>query len=207
MRYDPQKHHRRSIRLKGYDYTQPGAYFVTLCTQGRAHLFGEVVDGEMRLNEAGLVAEQCWRAIPDHFPHTVLDAYVVMPNHLHGIVWIVVGARHAVPLPTPAVPLPTAEQFGRPVPASLPTIIRSFKSAVTNRINALRQTPGASIWQRNYYEHIIRNEDALNRIRTYIQENPLRWARDRENLTRMDTDDFDAWLESLCRPMRSQGVN
>ena len=87
--YDPIHHHRRSIRLKGYDYTQAGAYFITICTHDRAHWFGEVVDGEMRLNDAGRIADQCWRDIPAHFPHVKLDACVIMPNHVHGILWIV----------------------------------------------------------------------------------------------------------------------
>lgn len=183
MKYDPYGHgmpcpNRRSIRLQGYDYTQPGAYFITIVTQDRECLFGEVADGEMRLNEAGRVVEQCWLAIPDHFPRAALDAFVVMPNHIHGIVWIV-GARHAVPLPGD-VPIPT-EQFGKPIPGSIPTIIRSFKSATTKRINEYRQTPGLPVWQRNYYEHIIRDDDELNRIRKYIANNPLQWALDREN--------------------------
>ncbi|GAB4531582.1 MAG: hypothetical protein Kow0063_11050 [Anaerolineae bacterium] len=87
--YGPAHHHRRSIRLKGYDYTQPGAYFVTMCTHNRAYLFGAVVDGEMRLNALGEVARQCWLAIPDHLPHATLDEFVIMPNHVHGIIWIV----------------------------------------------------------------------------------------------------------------------
>ena len=85
MLYDPNRHHRRSIRLKEYDYTQPGAYFITICTHDRAGLFGEIVDGEMRLNDCGRVAEQCWLDIPSHFPHAELDAFVIMPNHVHGI--------------------------------------------------------------------------------------------------------------------------
>jgi hypothetical protein len=102
MPYDPQKHHRRSIRLKGYDYTQPGAYYVTLCTKARQCLFGDVIKGEMRLNSLGYIAFTCWQAIPNHFPHVELDAFVLMPNHLHGILVIsdtvVVGATHASPL-------------------------------------------------------------------------------------------------------------
>jgi REP element-mobilizing transposase RayT len=98
MPYDPQKHHRRSIRLKGYDYTQPGAYYITLCTKARQCLFGDVVKGEMRLNALGDLAFTCWQAIPNHFPHVELDAFVIMPNHLHGILVISdtrVGATHA----------------------------------------------------------------------------------------------------------------
>ena len=97
MPYDSQKHHRRSIRLKGYDYTQPGAYYITLCTKARQCLFGDVVKGEMRLNSLGYIAFTCWQAIPNHFPHVELDAFVIMPNHLHGILVIsdtLTRARH-----------------------------------------------------------------------------------------------------------------
>ncbi len=187
-RYDPDRHHRRSIRLKGYDYAQAGAYFVTLCTQGRACLFGEAVDGEMRLNARGEIVRQCWADMPIHFPRVALDAFVIMPNHVHGIIVLaddaLVGARHAVPLPN-AVPVPShreqMERFGQPVAGSIPTIIRSFRSAVTYRLNALRGTPGTPVWQRNYYEHIIRNERAMIAIREYILNNPIQWAVDREN--------------------------
>jgi REP element-mobilizing transposase RayT len=141
-----------------------------------------------------------WLAIPDHFPHTALDAFVIMPNHIHGVIWIVdasnVGARHAVPLPN-TVPLPNAvhqsqpEQFGNPIVGSIPTIVRSFKSAATKRINEYRGTPGATVWQRNYYEHIIRTEETLARVRDYILTNPLRWHLDRDNPNCTGKD--DAW--------------
>jgi putative transposase len=88
MAYDPEKHHRRSIRLKGYDYTQPGAYFITICTHGRECLFGEIIDGEMHLNEAGQIVVQTWQDLPNHVPNVQLDAFVVMPNHVHGIIII-----------------------------------------------------------------------------------------------------------------------
>ena len=184
--YGPFFLRRRSIRLKGYDYAQPGAYFVTLCTQGHVCLFGDIVDGEMQLNEYGRVVRQCWDEIPDHFPHAETDAFVIMPNHIHGILWIVhppvgarpVGARHAAPLQEAC---PRVEQFGKPVPGSIPTIVRSLKSAAAQRINALRGTPGVPIWQRNYYEHIVRGERDLDAIREYILANPARWPADPEN--------------------------
>ena len=208
MTYDPKRRHRRSIRLKGYDYTQPGAYFVTICTHNREPLFGRMVDGDMVLNVFGEMVWAWWREIPDHFLHVELDAFVAMPNHVHGIIWIVghhvraryaknvgatharaknVGARHAVPLQNGET-IPRYEQFCKPVPGSIPTIIRSFKSAVTRRINEMRDTPGARVWQRNYYEHIIRNDRALNAIRHYITENPLSWHLDRYNPDRRGTD-------------------
>jgi len=182
MPYDPQKHHRRSIRLKGYDYTQPGAYYVTLCTEARQCLFGDVVKGEMRLNSLGHIAFTCWQAIPEHFPHVELDAFVVMPNHLHGILVIsdtLVGATHASPLHHPNV-LSLRKPCG-PTPKSVGAIVGSYKSAVSKGINAICNTEGNSIWQRNYYEHISRDEESLHNIRQYIVENPWRWANDPEN--------------------------
>jgi putative transposase len=174
MPYDPQKHHRRSIRLKGYDYTQPGAYYITLCTKARQCLFGDVVKGEMRLNSLGYIAFTCWQAIPNHFSHVELDAFVIMPNHLHGILVIrdtLVGATHASPL----------HNLCGPAPKSVGAIVGSYKSAVSKHINAICNTKGNSIWQRNYYEHINRNDESLHNIRQYILENPWRWAGDPEN--------------------------
>ncbi|MHC5614763.1 MAG: transposase [Nostoc sp.] len=170
MPYDPRIHHRRSIRLKGHDYTQPGAYFITLCTQGRQCLFGNVVKGKMQLNYLGHIAFNCWEAIPDHFPHIELDTFVVMPNHLHGVL---VGARqcHA----------PTTEQFGKPVCGSTSTVIRSYKSVVSKSINIIWHTKEQSIWQRNFYEHISRDQKSLDHIRQYILDNPQRWTDDPEN--------------------------
>jgi len=177
VRHDPEKHHRRSVRLRGYDYAQPGAYFVTICTHERECLLGEIVDGEMVLNEYGHIVRACWEVIADHFPHVTLDTFVIMPNHVHGIIMIdsPVGARHASPLPSDVTP-PRGPKGG-----SVGAIVGSFKSAVTRRINEMRGTPGMTIWQRNYYEHIIRDEDDLHDIRRYILENPLKWALDREN--------------------------
>jgi len=189
--YDPNRHHRRSIRLKGYDYTQPGAYFITIVTYERMPLFGEIVNGEMRLNEYGQMVRDEWFQTAVVRPYVVLhpDEFVVMPNHVHGIIWIVdtnadggddVGARRRR--------APTAEQFGKPIPGSIPTIVRSFKSMTTRRINLLRNAPGTPVWQRNYYDRIIRHERALNAIRQYIIENPRRWQMDRENQARTAPD-------------------
>ncbi|MDT7973589.1 MAG: transposase [Armatimonadota bacterium] len=184
MRYDPDRHHRRSIRLRGYDYRQPGAYFVTIVTQDRACLFGEVVGEEMHLNELGkIVWEEWFRSAEIRQEIELLpDEFVAMPNHVHGIVWIVefpVGAHGRAPLHH--APL-------QRLPRSLASFIAGFKSATTKRINALRGTPSAPVWQRNYYEHIIRDEKSLNRIRQYIAENPLRWHLDAENPNRIGDD-------------------
>jgi len=175
-RHDPDHHHRRSIRLRGYDYSRAGAYFITVCTQGRACLFGEIVDETMILNGAGRVVEKCWTDIPAHFPHIELDGFVVMPNHVHGILLITetVGANNYSPLRSP----PSSQQ--RPgTSKTIGAVIRGFKIGVTKwmRKDALIH----NIWQRNYYEHIIRSEDALQRLREYIMTNPIRWAEDPEN--------------------------
>jgi putative transposase len=181
-KFDPEIHHRRSIRLKGYDYAQEGAYYVTIVTWRREFLFGEVVKQEMRLSQHGKIVDECWRSIPEHFPHVELGAYVIMPNHVHGIIVInhmdenriatntsqSVGARHASPLRPRGVS-----------PDSLGAIVGSFKSAVTKRIG--RELNETGIWQRNYYEHIIRNDKDLQNKTDYIEANPLLWDQDDEN--------------------------
>jgi putative transposase len=172
---------RRSIRLPQFDYTQPGAYTVTICTQPGAPMLGRITDGVVRLNDYGKVVEHCWRQIPAHNHAVDVDAFVLMPNHLHGIVFLAQDA----PGRGTACRAPT-ERFGQPVPGSLPTLIRSFKSAATRRINLLRGTPGGRVWQRGYYERVIRNERELNAVRRYIAYNPLRWALDPENPANSD---------------------
>ncbi len=190
---DPQKYHRRSIRLQNYDYAQAGAYFVTICTHGRASLLGEIVDGEMRLNIAGEAVIACWQNLPRHFSNVELDAFVVMPNHVHGIIVITeaeVGAKqsekaiavHRDTAPTASPLRMTNEQMPHGTqPGSLAAIIQNFKSVSARKINAVRFTPGQTVWQRNYYEHVIRNENDLAHIRNYIVANPVRWAEDENN--------------------------
>lgn len=190
MKYDPEKHHRRSIRLKGYDYRQTGAYFVTICTQNRACLFCKVVDGEMRLNEAGQMVLAEWNVLPERFPMVELDAFVVMPNHTHGIIVItndIVGAG-LVPAQNDAglVPAPAPERATKRVPPTLGDVVGAFKSRTTvlyaSGVKQLGWTPfPGRLWQRNYYERIICDEESLNRIRRYILQNPVRWTMDREN--------------------------
>lgn len=175
MKYDPDKHTRRSIRLHEYDYTQPGAYFVTICIHQRECLLGEIVDGLMSTNSWGEIVRDEWLQTAILRPGVELDVFVVMPNHFHGIISIASDRRGT------ARRVPTREQFGGPVSGSVPTLIRAFKSATTRRINAIRDTPGLPVWQRNYYEHIIRSEEALNSAREYIANNPLRWHLDCEN--------------------------
>ena len=197
---------RRSIRLKDYDYSQSGTYYVTIVTWHRDLLFGEVKEGKTILNEIGKVADECWRAIPEHFPNVELGAYVVMPNHMHGIIYIhqPVGATHGDRLDTiydvgaahahdgrgttPALragasvyraPTENIEQFGKPVKGSLPTIVRTYKAAVTRRVG--RELNATGIWQRNYYEHIIRDEKDLQNKTDYIEANPSLWDEDENN--------------------------
>ena len=170
MRLDSERHYRRSLRLKGYDYSRDGAYFVTICTKNRECLFGEIVNGSMLLTPFGEIVGACWDDLPCHYQHMELDAFVVMPNHIHGVIVLadtVVGAGFK--------PAPTRKRHG------LPEIIRAFKTFSSRRINGLRNAPGTSLWQRGYYEHIIRNENSLNDIRNYIQFNPAMWQWDREN--------------------------
>jgi REP element-mobilizing transposase RayT len=202
MTDDPYRHHRRSIRLKGYDYAQPGAYFITICTQDRAYLFGEVVDGEMRLNEYGKVVEFTWHDLVNHVSGIALDAFVVMPNHVHGIVIITDGPAATTAVgagsePAPTEPAPTEPAPTEPAPTlnrhGLPEIVRQFKTFSARRINALRGTLGVPVWQRNYYEHVIRDEESLSRIRQYILENPARWAVDRENPAAVQPEPEGAW--------------
>lgn len=179
--------HRRSVRLRGYDYASVGAYFVTICAAERACVFGAIVDGAMRLNEAGWVVENEWHHLPIRFPHITLDAAIVMPNHWHGIIVLTddVGAGFPRPHPTNTIAqddgfcslgAETAPLRGKR--ESLGQIVAFFKYQTTKRINVLHGTPGARIWQRNYYEHIVRNEADLARLREYIVNNPLRWELD-----------------------------
>jgi len=193
MKYNRQIHNRRSVRLQNYDYSSEGAYFVTLCTQNRECLFGEIVNEQMILNEYGKIVEQCWNDLPNHYDNIVLDAYVIMPDHFHGIILITdnVWAIHELPIhELPIHELPRQNQHELPIHESpiqspqqrrkmlLPKIIGRFKMNSAKQINQMRNTPGISVWQRNYYEHIIRNEKSLENIRNYIINNPLQWYYD-----------------------------
>ncbi len=188
---------RRSIRLPGYDYSQPGAYFVTICTQDRRCVLGDIVDGEMHLNPTGRTVDETWQWLARRYTHLDLDRWVVMPNHLHAILHIVPHVGAGFPCPSGS-PCPNeggpSTGAGGPRPyetASLqkPTlgqIVAYFKYQSTKKINARRETPFSRLWQRNYYEHIIRNDDELDQIRRYIIDNPSRWMLDRENPDRAE---------------------
>lgn len=173
MKYNPDKHHRRSIRLQGYDYTQTGMYFITICIWQRECLLGNVVGAcsailsnnnddinqpaptYIELSRYGQVVQYNWNILANKFSNVQVDKFVIMPNHIHGIIQITTSEGEA-----------------------LPEIIRSFKTSSARRINQLRDSKGIPVWQRNYYEHIIRNEEALQKIREYIFNNPLSWEQD-----------------------------
>jgi len=174
MTYNPTIHRRKSIRLQGYDYSQAGAYFITICTHNRVPLFGEIVDGEMQLNELGIVADEEWRKTEHIRTHIVLHEFVIMPNHVHGIIQLV-GADCIRPNCMRADDVQPGRAQRAP---TVGDVVRGFKSSATKRLNAISGTSGQCFWQRNYYEHIIRNEEAYLKIAEYIQTNPRCWDTD-----------------------------
>ena len=190
MTYDPDVHHRRSIRLRGYDYSQPGAYYITICTEDNKCWLGEVVWGQMKENDAGRMVDGVWTSIPARFPTAQLDEYSVMPNHFHGIIQIVgsplVGARdrrvgaRGRPDEHPKMSAPTNRAPTRGAP-TFGDIVGAFKSITTDEyIRGVQEDAWprftGRLWQRNFYEHIVRDEDELQKIRDYIRRNPLMWA-------------------------------
>ncbi len=185
QKYDPYKHHRRSIRLQGWDYRAAGYYFVTICSFRRENTFGDVVDSAMVLSELGKIIEAEWLQTAVIRDHITLDQFIIMPNHLHGILVFdnpTVGASGSLAL-EPNTPSTKGRATGTPLQnASLGNVIGQFKSVVTKKYNKLQNNKGIKIWQRGYYERIVRNERELNAIRQYIQENPIRWVEDRDNL-------------------------
>ncbi len=172
MKYNAEIHHRRSIRLNDYDYSQAGAYFLTICTWNREHLFGEIDSGNMSLNEYGEIVKQEWLRTGIIRANVRTDYFIIMLNHFHGILMVSDDRRGTLQR------APTPEQFGKPVSNSIPTIVRLFKSTTTKQINQTRNSLGRAVWQRNYYEHIVRSEPELNKIREYIVNNPLNWETD-----------------------------
>jgi len=172
---------RRSIRLPEYDYASPGAYFVTICTQGNAWRLSQVIAQRNCLSPEGKIVENAWKQLPNHYPYLLLGEYVIMPDRFHGILMI----TEAVVNFTPAVgaglrPAPTGSAPTTPAPKRHPLseIVRALKSFSSRDINRLRNTPGSSVWQRNYFEHVIRDEKSLQRIQQYIHNNPISWQSD-----------------------------
>ncbi len=177
------KNSRRSIRLKEYDYSQSGGYFVTICSHNNKSLFGTLIDDKIQLNEFGNVVAVEWLRTAELRKQVAIDEYVIMPDHFHGIIMLIEDGRGTAccafdRMQSPdsrkgtARCAPTIRKFGTTPSSSIPTIVRAFKAAVTRGINLLRKTPGAPVWQRNYYEHVIRNEDDLTNTRKYIKYNP-----------------------------------
>ena len=206
---------RKSIRLKQYDYSRVGAYFVTICSDERKNCFGEIVYGRMKLSPIGEIAKSCWIKITEHFSNVLLDKYVIMPNHVHGMIIIhgrgadgagtdnpelndVVGAQYDVVGAQYIEPLHRKEQnrYQHIIPQSLGSIIRSYKSAVTRLCH--RNFLTFFKWQRNYYERVIRNEQEMHALRLYITNNPLQWELDRENCNSRNFNiDFDVYFEDV----------
>ena len=176
--YDPHRHHRRSIRLKTHDYAAPGAYFVTVCVKDLENTSLSVVASEgVALTPLGEIVESVWRDLPNHYGHVELDAFVVMPDHVHGIVVLRGSARDPVGAGLrPAPTTPPIERTGMEPPQAprhgLPEIVRAFKSFSARRINEAQSTPGVGVWQRDYFETIIHNERHLEHTRAYILGNP-----------------------------------
>jgi REP element-mobilizing transposase RayT len=155
--YNPDIHHRRSIRWKGYDYSSCGVYFITICTHDREHLFGDIVDGQMHLNELGDIADYHWQKLSKYHPQIEIDESIVMPNHLHGIIVIVE---------------PSSDK------TAIAEIIRGFKTFSAREINKIRCLRGVPLWQRNYFDRVIRSETELDNVRQYIINNPQNWQKD-----------------------------
>ena len=188
IKYNPEIHHRRSIRIKEYDYSHEGLYFITICTFNHACLFGHLDNGDVVLTAYGEIANTEWLKTGELRSNISLHEFVMMPNHMHGIIEID-GSTCRGTIPRALVHrgakeegtlqrAPT-EQFGKPTSNTIPTIVRGFKSTVTKQINDIRNTSGQSVWQRSYYEHVIRNEKSYNRIIEYIRYNPKKWLKDK----------------------------
>lgn len=169
----PYCHH--SIRLPDYNYAQPGCYFITLVSEKRIDRFGEIVADQMQENLLGQMVRKEWMYLPCRFVNIELDEFIVMPNHVHGIIIVLTADTQN------RIAATNNETFGQPVPGSIPTIVRTYKAVMTLRARRMLDDAKIQIWQRNYYEHVIRNDRGLEAARRYIQENPMNWAKDQEN--------------------------
>ena len=188
MKINPQNYRRNSIRLKGFDYSLPGAYSITVVTHQRECLFGEVVDGEMLVNQFGKIVERTWMDLPTHYPQVTLEAFVVMPNHVHGIV--IINDLRGGSLLNGDLKVNNSMENGESLPDinqthpykmmqhGLPEIVRAFKSFSARRINLISNTQGFAVWQRSFYDHIIRDDWDYRNIWEYIQINPQKWQED-----------------------------
>jgi len=206
MKFNPDIHHRRSIRLQCYDYSQAGALFITICTNNRENLFGDIVAGAMHLNDGGQTVERCWVDIPAHFPSVELDEFVIMPNHVHGIIVLTdamntVGAKDVWAKDIRAKDIRAKDIRAKDIRAkdirakdisplqnrpagtsgTIGSIVRGFKIGATKWFRQLGTIH--EVWQRNYWEHVIRDETERDRFREYIRNNPARWEQDKLNPT------------------------
>jgi len=182
--------HRRSIRIPGGDYSRPGCYFVTICAAFRRNILGAVEDRKVVLSPLGEIVRSCWMRIPEHFPNATINEYVIMPNHLHGIIALGVGARYIVPSDPEAR---ARERFQKPTRGSIPTIVRTFKAAVTRNARNELKFGNQMIWQSNYYERVLRDGREVAIAVRYIAENPARWTWDEENAER-EKGRVDDWV-------------
>ena len=193
INYNSKKYHRRTIRLNNYDYASKGAYFITICTCQKENIFGDVVGGKIVLNDIGMIVDRYWNKIQNYFLNVETDEYIIMPNHVHGIIFILNELKNTTraqqPLPTRGCHAPTDDarngthgrKFGDMEPGSISSIICTLKSLTTRTVNKQMRIKGGTIWQRNYFERIIRNKNELNKIRLYIVNNPVNWEMDKEN--------------------------
>ncbi len=172
------QHHRQSIRLPEYNYSTVGGCSITVCTYNRECLFGEIIDGKMNLNQCGGIVNDVWNDLPNHYHNVELDIHAIMPNHFHGIIHIIVDGNETIAVGAGLKPAPTSISRRH----KLSEIIRGFKTFSSRRINQIRNNPGVPVWQRNYYEHVIRQGTELDETRTYIINNPANWDTDSENI-------------------------
>ncbi|NES25190.1 MAG: transposase [Symploca sp. SIO3E6] len=188
MEKDKKYRYRRSIRLQGYDYSKPGAYFITICTNNRECLFGEIDNQQMEINELGEIVIDFWLYLPTRYPNLELDAFVIMPNHVHGILVITEAIEQ--------LPQRELSQQKQRRKMLLPKVVGYFKMNSAKAVNQRRLSSGRSLWQPNYYERIIRNEAELDRIRRYIINNPAKWDQDCDNLSgNPDQEEIQFWQD------------
>jgi putative transposase len=196
-KFNPAMHHRKAMRLRGYDYSQQGMYFVTICTHNKQCIFGEIEDGLILYSVAGLIAANCWAKIPEHFPNVVLHDYVIMPNHVHGIIEIEREEDRKISVPTAFES--DYNRFQHMVPKSVSAVVKGFKIGVTKQLryqaekpfNPEGDNPGKddvnliqpSIWQSRFHDHIIRNDEEYTLISNYIINNPKNWIQDKFHST------------------------
>jgi putative transposase len=172
--------------LPGFDYSRVGVYFVTICAFERRCIFGDVSENKTIPSPIGQIVGSCWIEIPQHFPNVKTETYLVMPNHIHGILTIHSMRAGANPKDKAAL---AVESFDKHTPGSIPTIIRSFKAAASKRARNSGSAKGEAIWQRGYYEHVLRNTREFVEMTNYILQNPARWADDEDNLERKSSAD------------------